>query len=118
MLTLLDLSEAFDCVDHHTLLQRLRTLYSLGEKVINWFTSYLSGGTQQVHTATSSSMPSAVDFGVLQGLVLGPILFLLYTADLLHSSNVIISRHTRMQTTRRFMDTVSRLTLAVLLSLS
>ena len=82
MLTLLDLSAAFDCVDHHTLLQRLCTSYGLGEKVINWFKSYLSDRTQQVRTATSSSMPSAVDFGVPQGLQ-GPILFLLYTADLL-----------------------------------
>ena len=63
MLTLLDLSAAFDCVDHHTLLQRLRTSYGIGE-VISWFTSYLSGRTKQVRTATSSSVPSAVDFGV------------------------------------------------------
>ena len=62
MLTLLDTSTAFDYVDHHTLLQRLRTSYGLGEKVINWFTSYLSGRTQQICTTKSSSMPSAVDF--------------------------------------------------------
>jgi len=81
MLTLLDLSAAFDSVDHNTLLQRLRKSYGLGGKVmIDWFTSYLSNRKQQVHTTTSSSVPSAVLFGVPQGSV---ILFLLYTADLL-----------------------------------
>ena len=55
----------------------------LDGKVIDWFTSYLSDRVQQVHTA------SAVLFGVPRGLVLGPILFLFYTADLLQ----LIKRH-------------------------
>ena len=43
MLSLLDLSAAFDTVDHHTLLQRLRTSYGLNGVVIKWLTSYLTG---------------------------------------------------------------------------
>ena len=89
MLTLLDLSAAFDSVDHHTLLQRLRKSYGLNGKVIDWFTSYLSDRVQHVRTTTSSSTPVAVVYGVPQGSVLGPILFLLYTADLLQ----LIKRH-------------------------
>ena len=50
---------------------------------LHWFTLYLNNRSQQVHTTTSTLMRSTVLFGVLQGLVLGPILFLLYTAHLL-----------------------------------
>jgi len=89
MLTLLDLSAAFDSVDHRTLLWWLRKSYGLNGKVIDWFTSYLSDRVQHVRTTTSSSTPVAVVYGVPQGSVLGPILFLLYTADLLQ----LIKRH-------------------------
>ena len=89
VVTVLDLWAAFDSVDHETLLRRLQTSYGLGGVVINWFTSYVTGRTQYVRSSANSSTPSAVLHGVPQGPVLGLILFLLYTADLLQ----LIRRH-------------------------
>ena len=85
LLTLLDLSAAFDSVDHVTLLSRLHKSYGLDDVVLSWFSSYLSGRrpTQYVRTWVTSSDPSAVFHGVRQGLVLGPMLSVLYTADVL-----------------------------------
>ena len=77
MLTLLDLSAAFDSVDHNTLLCRLRTSYGLRGACFDWFKSYLSGRTQYVRSTSTSSKPSEVQYGVPQGSVLWPILFLL-----------------------------------------
>ena len=77
-LTLLDLSAAFDTVDHVTLLQRLRISYGLGGRVHDWSQSYFSGRFQFVCCGGSSSTPTQLICGVPQGSVLGPILFLLY----------------------------------------
>ena len=82
LLSLLDLSTAFDCVDREILFNRLRITYGLESAVIIWFESYLSNRTQSVHRDGRFSLRSAMRFGVPQGSVLGLLLFLLYTADI------------------------------------
>ena len=78
-LTLLDLSSAFDTIDHTILLDRLNGYYEISELALGWFKSYLSGRTQSVKVGSTLSNPVALQHGVPQGSVLGPILFSLYT---------------------------------------
>ena len=77
-LTLLDLSAAFDTIDHTILLDRLN-YYGISELALGWFKSYLSGRTHSVKVGSTLSHPVALQYGVPQGSVLGPILFSLYT---------------------------------------
>ena len=81
-LTLLDLSAAFDTIDHLTLIDRLSSWYGISDIAIDWFTSYLSNRCQHVKIQDYISDVVYISFGVTQGSVLGPILFTLYTAPL------------------------------------
>ena len=81
ILALLDLSAAFDTVDHVILLQRLNHTYGIGGTVLHWVRSFLSGQVQVVHFAGQHSKESPLLCGLPQGSVSGPILFSLYTAD-------------------------------------
>ena len=91
-LTLLNLSAAFDTIDHTILLDRLNVYYGLSELALGWFKSYLSGRTHSVKVGSTLSHPAALHYGVPEGSVLGPILFSLYTnpiGSIIHSHSSI-----------------------------
>ena len=79
---LLDLTAAFDTVNHELLLLRLKRQFGLRGTVLQWFRSYLPGRSFQVLYGGSMSSIVYILCSVPQGSVLGPRLFILYSTDL------------------------------------
>ncbi len=82
LLILLDLSAAFDTLDHKLLLERLHTRCGVEGVSLKWFESYLTNRSQSILINGTESEKQNLAYGVPQGSVLGPLLFTIYTAPL------------------------------------
>ena len=82
LLCLLDLSAAFDTVDHELLVKRLECKFGIVGQPLEWIKSYLTGRSFSVKYQSEMSSTVKLVCSVPQGSVLGPLLFILYTSEL------------------------------------
>ena len=82
----IDLKKAFDCVDSETLLFKLECLGIKGNE-LEWFKNYLNNRQQCVQYGVKLSEKQHIAYGVPQGSILGPVLFILYVNDIISSVN-------------------------------
>ena len=89
VLIMLDLTAAFDTIDHVILLKRLEERYGVKGQALSWIQSYLSNRSWSVMVGDAVSQERGLGYGVPQGSILGPLLFVLYVAPL----GDLIARH-------------------------
>ena len=86
----IDLSKAFDTVDHNILLHKLKN-YGVVNNNLLWFKIYLTNRKQYISFNDSKTDLATISCGVPQGSILGPLLFLIYLNDLSKFSNILNS---------------------------
>ncbi len=79
LLVMLDLSAAFDTIDHTIFIHRLKQDFRIIGKALNWFSSYLHERTNRVNMHGVSSATHTMKYGFPQGSILGPIGYSMYT---------------------------------------
>ena len=97
-LVMLDMSAAFDTVDHTQLLGTLYHVYGITSTPLKWFQSYLECRRFSVNISGSHSTEHLQENGVPQGSILGPILFILYAKHIQHIAGKTKQNETKQNT--------------------
>ena len=103
-----DQSMAFHCIDHVTLLRKLR-IYNLDLKAVEWVRNYLNGRTQFVTVGTANSRMQTLRKGVPQRSIIGPLLYAIYVnemTEVMRRQNCTDMSHERQD--RLFGETCDR----------
>ena len=89
LLVMIDLSAAFDTVDHPIMLNRLQHRFGISGRALDWFASYLDNREQRVSINGTVSSGRPIYYGVPQGSCLGPIMYTQYASTLFE----VVQRH-------------------------
>ena len=92
-LMLLDMSAAFDTVDHSIMVDVLKRRFGVCDSALNWLEDFLTSRSQAIRLGTNQTVDVSLKFGVPQGSVMGPKRFIEYAEDVTNQFNKNDLRH-------------------------